>query len=124
MEEAVLGASADANLVVIVRFGFRAPTNALANHDEEQNKKENAGNEDDDSDHFLQADVPGGGDKFVVYFGMEFTMRATVTIGAVTAEGAVCVLAAAAIATRVLQTLVYVTETPAHKQNKQTYTDQ
>lgn len=99
-------------MFVVIAVRRLAATGFLADDDEEEDHDEDAEDKHHDADHLLQADVPGGGDKFVADLISEFTHLPMETKRAVTHVGAVCVLALASVGTGVLDALVNITQTP------------
>lgn len=86
----------------------------LADQDEEQSHEEDAGDEDDNADDLLQADVPGRGQHLVLDSAVKLAVMTAETVRTVTHVRAVSVLAQTAVRTGVLHTLVHVTQTPGH----------
>lgn len=109
LEEGVAGARV---LVVVLGAGLPPPAGALAQQHEEEGEEEDAHHEDGDAHHLLQADVPGGGDQVGVHLRTQLAAPPAEAQGAVAEEGAVGVLAQAAVGARVLHALVYVTQAP------------
>ena len=111
LEEGVRHVGASEVLVVVVALRLPA-AGPLADDDEEQDQDEDAGHEDHDADHLLQADVPGGGDELVADLGAEVAHRPGEAQRAVALVGAVRVLALGPVGARVLDALVDVAEAP------------